>query len=228
LDATTGLGAAVRERAEVWCVPCVNPDGYARTWEQAGVGALASMRANAHGVDLNRNFPLPHGAQPSRLPFTGSSQPGAATYRGAAPLSEPETRALDELFRAGDFHASANLHSFMGTLIPPRVRDRNHYEVYARLCSTFRSAQSHRAYRRLASWTFDTYTGEQEDHQHAAHHTWAMCIESFPIAASFRQHLRAPSTFWRFNPRDPEFWVENDVPGVLAWWLAALDVPRPA
>ena len=66
------------------------------------------------------------------------------------------------------------------------------------------------------------FTGEQEDHQHHVHGTWALTIEVFPVTASLRQHLRAPSTFWRFNPRRPETWVENDVPGIVAFFLEAL------
>src|SRR4051812_34089892 len=33
-----GAAAALRARAEVWVVPCVNPDGYARTWSRGGEG----------------------------------------------------------------------------------------------------------------------------------------------------------------------------------------------
>jgi predicted deacylase len=216
----------LRERAEVWVVPCLNPDGYARTWEAGGVGSVATLRTNANGVDLNRNFPLPAGEVGSRLPFAGSRRRGAATYRGTQPLSEPETQALKRLCDAADFHASANLHSFMGTLICPRVRQRDHFDTYLQLGAEFQAAQQTR-YRRLGSFRFDVFTGEQEDHQHHAHRTWAVCVEVFPVAASYRQHLRSPSTFWRFNPHNPRPWVDNDVPGVLAWFQAALDRPRP-
>jgi protein MpaA len=57
--------------ADVWVVPVVNPDGYAR-----------NRRQNAHGVDLNRNF----GAKWRKI--TG------ATNSGRRAFSEPETRAI--------------------------------------------------------------------------------------------------------------------------------------
>ena len=47
------------------------------------------------GVDLNRNFAYRWGWDNE-----GSSpDPSSQTYRGPAPNSEPETRALDRLFR---------------------------------------------------------------------------------------------------------------------------------
>lgn len=222
-----GPAADLRERAELVVVACLNPDAYARTWDRRGRGSVAALRPNAHGVDLNRNFPRPDGGPPSRLPFAGSDRPGAATYRGPAPLSEPETAALDRLLAADDFAASANLHSFMGALIPARVTDRGEFARYRELTRTFAGAQPRVRYRHLASRTFDTFTGEQEDHQHHVHRTWSVCVECFSVPASLRQHLRAPSTFWRFNPRDPRPWIDNDVPGLAAFYRAALALPRP-
>lgn len=58
-------------------VPVANPDGYA-----------AEERENAHGIDLNRNFP--------------SGNFAASEEHGAAPLSEPESRFLHELVLAFD------------------------------------------------------------------------------------------------------------------------------
>lgn len=219
----------LRARAEVVVAPCLNPDGYARTWAAGGRGSVGELRCNAHGVDLNRNFPRPGGVPPSRLPGAGSDSPQAATYRGPGPLSEPETAALDAMCAAEGFWASVNLHSFMGTMIPARTRDPREFTTYVDLCRRARSAQPAWRYRRISNRVFDVFTGEQEDHQHHAHGTWAVCHEVFPLRASFAQHLRAPATFWRFNPHDPEPWVNNDLPAVLTWLDSALELPdRPA
>lgn len=66
------LGAP--ERVELLVVPTLNPDGVA-----------ARTRGNAHGVDLNRNFPF------DWRPLTGGE------YSGPKALSEPESRAAHRL-----------------------------------------------------------------------------------------------------------------------------------
>lgn len=215
------------ERAQLWLAPCLNPDGYARTYASEGVGKLPSLRHNDNGVDLNRNWPLPEGERRLPFPGAGSPRPGDATYRGPHPLSEPETASLDRLLAEQDFCASANLHSFMGTLFPARVRGRSAYQRYRELCRALNHAQPHARYRRVANRWLDTFTGEQEDHQHHARRTWSVCIECYTLIASFAQHARAPSLFWRFNPRDPTPWIANDVPGIVNFLLAAVELPRP-
>jgi protein MpaA len=65
----------VRRGVQLWLVQEMNPDGTA-----------ANARQNAHGVDLNRNFP--YRWQPVRDP---------TYYSGGYPASQPETRAAMRL-----------------------------------------------------------------------------------------------------------------------------------
>jgi hypothetical protein len=62
---------------QLWIVSEMNPDGTA-----------ADTRQNAHGVDLNRNFP-----------YQWQKVTDPVYYSGPRPLSEPETRAAVKLIR---------------------------------------------------------------------------------------------------------------------------------
>lgn len=211
-------------------LPVLNPDGYARTVDCGGDARVRDLRKNARGVDLNRNFPLPGGAPHSGLPFSGGKQPDSPTYRGPAPLSEPESAAVAAWMQQHRPHAASNQHSFMGVLIPARVKRRADWSGYTALCRSFRAAQQgvRVGYRRLASPLFDVFTGELEDWQHHDLRCWSVCVESFSLRASLAQHLRAPSSFARFNPRDPTAIAQRDAVAVRAMLQTAAQMPRPA
>jgi hypothetical protein len=73
------------DRATVWVVPCVNPDGL-----------RAAARVNARSVDLNRNYG--YGWQPG-------------SWSGSAAFSEPETRAVRGLGDRARPLVSLSLHT---------------------------------------------------------------------------------------------------------------------
>ena len=222
----------LRQRANIWIIPTLNPDAYERTWVQGGRGVLSELRTNANGVDLNRNFPKPAKNRPTWINFggwrLGSADPANAFFRGETPLSEPESRALAHLHDRVSFHASANLHSTMGTVIPPCVNTATEYGQYGALVQAFREGQNRWGYRRMANRWFDRFTGEQEDFQHHQHDAWAVCIEHYPLWFQPWRFRPGNSLFWRFNPSSPSAWVANDIPGIVGFFSAALEMPPPS
>ena len=92
---------ALPSGARLDVIVCANPDGYARR-----------MRGNARSVDLNRNLPTADW----RRRLSALNEPGGPGLTGgAAPGSEPETKALLAYLRRG-FSVVVSLHSRAGIL----------------------------------------------------------------------------------------------------------------
>ena len=213
---------------QLWVCPVLNPDGYAHTWRTQGRAPVGLLRKNAQGVDLNRNFPLPWSARPSRWKVAGSHDPLDATFRGPAPLSEPETHHLATWLEAVAPRGSVNFHSFMGTLICARVWHPSDWFTYGRLCGAFREGQGGPlGYLRLGTPLFDVFTGELEDWQHHVLGCWATCVECFSLVETMRQHWSAPTAFWRFNPREPDPIASRDASGARRMLVAMAATDRP-
>jgi protein MpaA len=85
--------------AEIWIVKSVNPDG-----------AQAGTRKNAHGVDLNRNFPVA---------WSAAEEPDSGYYGGPKPFSEPESRAVRRLVRRIEPRVTIWYHQPWGVVLLP-------------------------------------------------------------------------------------------------------------
>ncbi|HDL18650.1 MAG TPA: hypothetical protein ENH29_06320 [Bacteroidetes bacterium] len=107
----------------VWVVPCLNPDGY--DYVIANHLKFPWWRKNLHdnnqnsifepdsdGVDLNRNYNF-------NWSDGGSDQPETWYYRGTAPVSESETRALVNLANRERFVLAVDYHSFGESVLFP-------------------------------------------------------------------------------------------------------------
>ena len=116
-DASDPAVRSLLARGEIWIVPLVNPDGLEysidvyRYWRK-------NRRANSDGsfgVDLNRNYGYMWG-----LDDAGSSpSPLSEVFRGTSAFSEPETRAVRDLFLSREFRAVVSFHSFSQAILYP-------------------------------------------------------------------------------------------------------------
>ena len=97
-------------------IPSLNPDG---------LFARPAKRVNAHGVDLNRNFPTPNWARDARRYWEGRTQKDPRRWPGNKPLSEPESRFLlnqMDSFKPNlivSVHAPYGVLDFDGPSVPP-------------------------------------------------------------------------------------------------------------
>lgn len=97
-------------------IPVLNPDGLMNK---------PASRVNAHGVDLNRNFPTPHWARDAKVYWEQRTGKDPRRWPGVQPLSEPESRFLyDEMDRFKpnlivSIHAPYGVLDFDGPTVPP-------------------------------------------------------------------------------------------------------------
>lgn len=97
-------------------LPCVNPDGLL---------AEPSHRTNAHGVDLNRNFPTPDWGDHAISYWRDKTRSDPRRFPGKSAGSEAETRWIIEQIRSYkpdaivSLHAPLNLLDFDGPYTPP-------------------------------------------------------------------------------------------------------------
>lgn len=109
-----------------WSIaPVLNPDGLL---------ARPQTRVNARGVDLNRNFPTHEWQRETERYWARVTSRDPRRFPGRAPLSEPESRWLDEEMRRFQpdliisVHAPFGLLDFDGPAAPPKRFGRLRYE----------------------------------------------------------------------------------------------------
>jgi hypothetical protein len=97
-------------------IPSLNPDG---------LFARPAKRVNAHGVDLNRNFPTPNWTRDAKAYWENRTKRDPRRWPGNKPLSEPESKFLFD--QMGSFkpnlivsvHAPFGLLDFDGPAVAP-------------------------------------------------------------------------------------------------------------
>uniref|UniRef100_UPI0035696B94 M14 family murein peptide amidase A n=1 Tax=Hydrogenophaga sp. TaxID=1904254 RepID=UPI0035696B94 len=88
-------------------VPALNPDGLL---------IKPAQRMNAHGVDLNRNFPTPNWERDAKIYWEKRTRKDPRRWPGPAPLSEPESRYLHDEMERFKPHLVVSIHAPYGVL----------------------------------------------------------------------------------------------------------------
>ena len=97
-------------------IPVLNPDGLL---------SRPPRRVNAHGVDLNRNFPTPNWERDAASYWEKRTRKDPRRWPGPKPLSEPESRFLHEQMQSFKPHLIVAIHApygvldFDGPSVPP-------------------------------------------------------------------------------------------------------------
>lgn len=110
----------IMDQTDLYFIPCVNPDGYAYNNRVAPDGGgmwrgNRQLEESEMGIDLNRNYGYQWGYDNSG----SSDDPESDIYRGKAPFSEPETRAVKWFCENYEVSLALNYHSFGDYLIYP-------------------------------------------------------------------------------------------------------------
>jgi murein peptide amidase A len=111
-----GLAQAIPAQTHWRFIPLLNPDGLL---------TQPATRTNAHGVDLNRNFPTPQWEKEAAHYWVNTVKRDPRRWPGPKPLSEPESQFLhDEMERFKpdlivSIHAPYGVLDFDGPTSPP-------------------------------------------------------------------------------------------------------------
>lgn len=209
------------DHLQIWIVPIVNPDGLTysqasandrmdlmRTWRKNRRPISLNGCVSSVGVDLNRNYPFEwrlssdtpcsNYCSPNHAclddDLGASDDPTSDVYRGPAPASEPEVRALKSLMDdpARRFRAEIDYHNFGQLILYPWGFDRSSSDD-ARTLSNLAdniSAQMRTVDNQLyrPEQAIDLYptTGSSTDYAYGANHVAApLVVEMRPQCCDF-------------------------------------------
>lgn len=138
------------DNAELVLVPLVNPDGYS---------SRPAVRENVNGVDINRNY---------HFAWFGN---------GAAPFSEPETRAVRDLGKDHAFALGLSYHTRADYINGPWNYTPHHPWDEALVAAIAAAYDGTSPYQTVFGWDWYTIDGDLNDWSYGAHGTLDWTIE---------------------------------------------------
>lgn len=216
-----GLAAELLELGDITVLPAVNLDSRAAASRALVEGKpwSASLRGNAHGVDLNRNFPFCEGAVDVWHPLAGTSRSWLPWYRGPESLSEPESTLLAEIATERPPLVSLNLHSTGGLFLYPyccRSEEPAKKEQFLAMGQAFRAAQGAEPYTVKQARSWYTILGDMDDWLYDRFGTLAVTVELSRLNINLGSPAHLLRTLGWMNPPDPTETLVACVPAILA------------
>ena len=155
------------DNRELFFVPCVNPDGYEynRRTNPGGGGMWRKNRRGGYGIDLNRNYASFWG-----LNSGSSGSQSSSSYRGTAPFSEPETRAVETFAASRSFVQVVSTHTYTDVLLTPWAYTRGRPEGFGSYDRVGKIATATTGISHTPWWIGLGYlgSGTAMDHHHTA------------------------------------------------------------
>lgn len=189
---------------EITVILSLNPDGRAKVEADLLAGRNAYRRGNEENVDLNRDFAVNRDARAiwrHVIPKRYATSP--------APLSQPESRALDALAAAERFDVAISLHAFGGFIYYPWAglwERPDDWAEFQRLGRVMQSGMGAHAYkpRQLARWGFFFRGhGMELDHLYGTYGTKSFLVEVTRSGLSPFRPKEWGNHFRLYNPVDP-------------------------
>lgn len=218
LEALTVLAEHPPPNTEVIIVPWINIDKRLMVENDRINNKIHYRRSNMNGVDLNRDYEINREATAiwrHLLPKRYTTSP--------APLSQPESQAIENLVSKTKIDAAISLHSFGGYLYYPWAalyRSVPDKETFVQLGQIMQKAQKGSfPYRveQLTHWFFIfRIQGSEIDHLYGKHGIHAFLIELTYTGIRIRDRSTWNDYFYLYNPKDPSKDRQRGVNAVLA------------
>jgi hypothetical protein len=198
------------DNREIWLVPMMNPDGHYCVQNENSMWRKNMNRNGSPfsffwGVDPNRNYSYKWGYDDAgSSPFKFME-----TYRGTAPLSEPENQVIADFFEAHDFTISLSFHSYGELFLFPWSYDNLNTVDHDAFCEIGREATKYNHY----TWgnpnmgVIYNCNGEMDDWVYGVHGGFGFTAE-------------VGTSFWPPDSQIPTLCDENLYPMILLTKLA--------
>ena len=202
---------------EAVIVPVVNVDRRLLTETDRKSGRKRYRRANANNVDLNRDYAVNRDS-------TAIWRKVIPDYytQSTAPLSQPESQAIDRLAASAEFEYAISLHSFGGYIFYPwaglygPTTDHRAFQEIGRFLEGAQTGRYPYKSMQLTHWWFMFRAqGSEIDHLYGKYGIKAFLIELTRTGLSLKNWRDYKDPFRWYNPKEPQKDIQRGLDMIL-------------